>query len=68
MKLHFAAEIILELVNQNFGNPEKVGANITSEKARIDFIWENNISEMFPVLAVKAKELIEADKLIEKCF
>jgi Ser-tRNA(Ala) deacylase AlaX len=22
MKLHFAAEIILELVNQNFGNPE----------------------------------------------
>ena len=50
MKLHFAAEVILELVNQNFGNPEKIGANITSEKARIDFIWENNISEMFPVL------------------
>ena len=60
MKLHFAAEIILELVNQNVGNPQKTGANITSEKARIDFIWDNNISEMFPVLEAKAKELIAA--------
>ena len=68
MKLHFAAEIILELVNQNFGNPPKIGANITSEKARIDFIWENNISGMFPVLEAKAKELIEANKPIESAF
>ena len=64
MKLHFAGEIILELVNQNFDRPEKIGANITSEKARIDFIWENNISAMFPILESKAKELIEADKSI----
>ena len=68
MKLHFAAEIILELVNQNFGNPEKFGANITSEKARIDFIWENNISEMFPILESKASELINADLPIESAF
>lgn len=68
MKLHFAAEIILELVNQNFNNPEKIGANITSEKARIDFIWENNISEMFPVLETKARQLIDADKPIESAF
>jgi Ser-tRNA(Ala) deacylase AlaX len=68
MKLHFAAEVILELVNQNFNRPEKIGANITSEKARIDFIWENNISEIFPVLEQKAKELIEADKPIISAF
>ena len=68
MKLHFAAEIILELVNQNFNRPEKIGANITSEKSRIDFIWENNISEMFPVLEQKAQELIEADKPIVSAF
>jgi alanyl-tRNA synthetase len=68
MKLHFAAEIILELVNQNFGRPEKIGANITSEKARIDFIWEHNISEMFPLLEEKAKALIEADKPIISAF
>ena len=68
MKLHFAAEIILELVNQNFDRPEKIGANITSEKARIDFIWANNISEMFPVLEARAKELIKADKPIVSAF
>ena len=68
MKLHFAAEVILELVNQNFNRPEKIGANITSEKSRIDFIWENNISEMFRVLEQKAKELIEADKPIISAF
>jgi Ser-tRNA(Ala) deacylase AlaX len=68
MKLHFAAEVILELVNQNFNRPEKIGANITSEKSRIDFIWENNISEMFPILESKAKELIAADKQIIRAF
>ena len=68
MKLHFAAEIILELVYQNFNRPEKIGANITSEKARIDFIWENNISAMFPILESKAKELIDADKSITSAF
>ncbi len=68
MKLHFAAEVILELVYQNFNRPEKIGANITSEKSRIDFIWENNISEMFPVLDQKAKELIEAGKPIISAF
>jgi alanyl-tRNA synthetase len=68
MRLHFAAEVILELVNQNFNRPEKIGANITSEKSRIDFIWENNISEMFPVIEQQAKELIEADKPIISAF
>jgi len=68
MKLHFAAEIILELVNQNFNRPEKIGANITSEKSRLDFIWENNISEMFPLLEAKAKEIINANLPIESAF
>jgi Ser-tRNA(Ala) deacylase AlaX len=68
MKLHFAAEVILELVNQNFNRPEKIGANITSEKSRIDFIWDNNISEMFPILESKAKELIAANKQIISAF
>lgn len=68
MKLHFAAEIILELVNQNFDRPEKIGANITSEKARLDFNWQNNISEIFPILEAKAKELIDSDMIIESAF
>jgi alanyl-tRNA synthetase len=68
MKLHFAAEIILELVNQHFNRPEKIGANITSEKSRIDFIWENNISEMFPLLEEKSRDLIAANLPITSAF
>ncbi|WP_345258099.1 alanyl-tRNA editing protein [Flaviaesturariibacter amylovorans] len=68
MKLHFAAEVILELVNQYFNQPEKIGANITSEKARIDFVWATNISEIFPVLEAKAGALIAANKPIQSAF
>jgi len=61
MKLHFAAEIILELVNQNYNRPEKIGANITEDKARVDFKWEGNISRIIPFLEKKAAEIIASD-------
>lgn len=68
MKLHFAAEIILELMYQHFNRPEKIGANITSEKARIDFYWDGKISDTFPILEAKAKMLIESDLEISSEF
>lgn len=68
MKLHFAAEIILELVYQSFRETVKIGANITSEKARIDFLWEGNISEIFPLLEAKSSELIRANKPVISDF
>jgi Ser-tRNA(Ala) deacylase AlaX len=68
MKLHFAAELILELVYQNFNRPEKIGANITADKARVDFFWKGSISETFPVLEIKVKELIEANLDIISAF
>lgn len=58
MRLHFAAEIILELMNQIYDNPTKIGANITSEKTRLDFKWVGNISDIFPELLEKAKDII----------
>lgn len=68
MKLHFAAEIILELVNQNFGHPEKIGANISDTKARIDFVWNGNISETFPFLQREANQIIEMNLPITSDF
>lgn len=50
MRLHFAAELVLELVYQHYGHPEKIGANITHDKARVDFYWNGNISETFVYL------------------
>jgi alanyl-tRNA synthetase len=68
MRLHFAAEIILELVNQRFSKPEKVGAHIAEDKARLDFIWEGSISRIFPLLEEKAGQLIAADLPITSAF
>jgi ABC-type branched-subunit amino acid transport system ATPase component/Ser-tRNA(Ala) deacylase AlaX len=61
MRLHFAAELVLELINQKFENPIKFGANITDKKARLDFIWESNISEIFPLLYAEIEKLVNAD-------
>ncbi|MEI8216022.1 MAG: alanyl-tRNA editing protein [Eubacteriales bacterium] len=68
MRLHFAAELILELVYQNYGHPEKIGANITEDKARVDFFWEGNISEIFPDLLRKIEKLISSNLEIHSCF
>jgi Ser-tRNA(Ala) deacylase AlaX len=68
IRLHFAAEIILELVNQLFGKPFKIGANISEGKARIDFLWEGRISDAFPTLLERAGKIIHADLPIRSEF
>lgn len=61
MKLHFAAELVLELVYQNYDRPNKIGANITKDKARVDFEWHGNISEIFPFLQNKIIKLVQGN-------
>lgn len=61
MRLHFAAELVLELVYQNYNHPEKIGAHISAEKARVDFYWDGNISSIFSDLMIKLNEIISAD-------
>lgn len=68
MKLHFAAEIILELVYQYYNLPEKIGANITVDKARVDFFWDGRISEIFPELLNKANSIINSNLEIKSAF
>jgi Ser-tRNA(Ala) deacylase AlaX len=68
MRLHFAAEVILELAYQNLKGIEKIGAHIAQDKARIDFRWNENISKNFPILEKKAVKLIEANQEIESTF
>lgn len=68
MKLHFAAEIFLELLYQQYDHPKKIGANITSEKARLDFEWNGNISLIFPDLLKKATDIINSNYQIRSEF
>jgi Ser-tRNA(Ala) deacylase AlaX len=68
MRLHLAAEIILELAYQNLPGIQKIGAHIAEDKARIDFEWPANISTLFPMMQEKAGALIAADHAIVSAF
>lgn len=59
MRLHFAAELVLELICQKFPNTEKVGAHIAQDKARIDFEWPDNISKILPDIQQAAQHIID---------
>lgn len=67
-RLHFAAELVLELVYQNFAHPEKTGAHITAEKARVDFVRNGNIASTFQFLRTELNKMIAADLPINSCF
>lgn len=61
MRLHFAAEIILELVYRHLGRPAKIGAHISQDKARLDFLLDTRISDAFPLLLQEAEKIIDGD-------
>jgi Ser-tRNA(Ala) deacylase AlaX len=68
MRLHFAAEIILELAYQHLKPIEKIGAHIAQDKSRVDFEWRENIAAAFPLFKEKAAALINADHDIISAF
>lgn len=63
MRLHFAAELVLELVTRKLGI-EKIGAHIAETKARIDFVYDKNISAILENIAAEYNEIISNDKPI----
>lgn len=67
MRLHFAAELILEIVTQKFGF-KKVGAHIAESKSRIDFISPESISPKLPEILEAYNEIIKKDLSIEKDY
>jgi Ser-tRNA(Ala) deacylase AlaX len=68
MRLHFAAELVLELAYQNLKGIEKIGAHIAQDKARIDFKWPESIASVFPLLEVEANRIIQADQPILSAY
>jgi len=68
MRLHFAAEIVLELVCQKLDSIKKIGAHIAQDKARIDFEWDENISTVFHIIKREALGMIEANQEIMSAF
>ncbi|MFT3735549.1 MAG: alanyl-tRNA editing protein [Rhodocyclaceae bacterium] len=68
MRLHFAAELVLELTCRALTSVDKIGAHISQDKARIDFDWPENISPLFPRLLAEAQTIIDADTSIVSAF
>lgn len=68
MRLHFAAELVLELAYQNLKGIEKIGAHISQDKARIDFKWTESIAASFPLLAGEANRIIAEDRPILSAY
>lgn len=67
MRLHFAAELILELSTRKLGI-EKIGAHIAENKARIDFFYNQNISMHFKEILEEYEQIIKKNYPIIKDF
>ncbi len=61
MRLHLAAELVLELVYRRLAGIEKVGAHIAEDKARIDFAWDGALSGVLPDIEREAADIIGAN-------
>jgi alanyl-tRNA synthetase len=68
MRLHFAAEIVLELSCRKLAGIEKIGAHVAQDKARIDFRWTRNISTVLPSIRADSIEIIRANREIISAF
>ena len=68
MRLHFAAEVVLELVNRRYPGIEKVGAHIAEDKARIDFRRAESLAPDLPVLASDVQRIVGENQAIQSNF
>ncbi|HVI87039.1 MAG TPA: alanyl-tRNA editing protein [Dongiaceae bacterium] len=68
MRLHFAAEIVLELAYRSLGGVEKTGAHIAQDKARIDFAWPESVAPLLAGMAGAANEIVTWDMPITSAF
>ncbi|QOZ82266.1 MULTISPECIES: alanyl-tRNA editing protein [Chromobacterium] len=68
MRLHFAAELVLETICRELPDAEKIGAHIAEDKARIDFALAQPITPLLPAIAAKVQALIDADLAIVSAY
>jgi Ser-tRNA(Ala) deacylase AlaX len=68
MRLHFAAELILELMYKKLKGAKKIGAHISEEKARIDFRWNESITPLLMEISSEAESIIQGDYKINSAY
>jgi alanyl-tRNA synthetase len=68
MRLHFAAEMVLQIVYKLRPGIERIGAHISANKARVDFALEDSIAALFPHIGAQVATLLAADLPIVTAF
>lgn len=68
MRLHFAAEMVLQIVYKLRPGIERIGAHISADKARIDFALDGSIAALFPQIEAQVAALLAADLPIVTAF
>src|SRR6202142_3049842 len=61
MRLHFAAEMVLQIVYKLRPGIERIGAHISADKARVDFAFDGSIAALFPQIETQVAALLAAD-------
>ncbi|OHX12277.1 alanyl-tRNA editing protein [Chromobacterium sphagni] len=61
MRLHFAAELVLEVICRDVAGAEKIGAHIAADKARIDFALDAPITPLLPAIAARAQAIVDSN-------
>lgn len=68
MRLHFAAELTLEIVCRRLPAAGKIGAHIAADKARIDFAYPEPVTPLLPEIAAEANAVVTANLEIESTY
>jgi alanyl-tRNA synthetase len=68
MRLHFAAEMVLQLVYKHRPGIERIGAHISRDKARIDFASEVSLAPLLPTIEQEAAFLTKGGLPIVTAF
>lgn len=61
MRLHFAAEMVLQFIYRLRPGIERIGAHIAQDKARIDFASDSSLSPLFAEIESTALDLTTRD-------
>ncbi len=65
MRLHSAAEILLQLVNRALPGVQRIGAHIAEDKARLDFSWPHSLSPLLGMLGTELESFVAKDLAID---
>ena len=63
-RLHSIAHVVYYITTEKLGKLKIIGSNITSEKARMDFLYDKNLNEVLADIEKAVNDFLAADHAI----